>query len=125
MMLWSGRWESNPRHQLGKLRYYHYTTPAREPGIVRIGAGEGNGGRGKLAAMTTHTTTSLLSLKINGEARSLAAPATVAALLDEMGLTGKRLAVERNGEIVPRGLHGSTLLADGDALEIVVAVGGG
>ena len=39
--MWSGRWESNPRHQLGKLRYYHYTTPAREPGIVRIGAGEG------------------------------------------------------------------------------------
>lgn len=122
--MWSGRWESNPRHQLGKLRYYHYTTPAREAWIVRIGAGGGNGVRGKLAAMTS-TTTPLLSLRINGEARALAAPATVASLLDEMGLTGKRLAVERNGEIVPKGLHASTALADGDALEIVVAVGGG
>ena len=62
---------------------------------------------------------------INGEARSLVAPATVAALLDEMGLTGKRLAVERNGEIVPKGLHAGTQLVDGDRLEIVVAVGGG
>jgi len=53
------------------------------------------------------------------------APATVAALLDEMGLTGKRLAVERNGEIVPKGLHAGTQLVDGDRLEIVVAVGGG
>ncbi len=42
-----------------------------------------------------------------------------------MALTGKKVAVERNGEIVPRGAHGSTLLLDGDRLEIVVAVGGG
>ena len=49
----------------------------------------------------------------------------MAGLLDQMGLTGKRLAVERNGEIVPRGLHAATLLAEGDTLEIVVAVGGG
>jgi sulfur carrier protein len=42
-----------------------------------------------------------------------------------MTLEGKKVAVERNGEIVPRGVHGSTLLADGDRLEIVVAVGGG
>ncbi len=78
--------------------------------------------------MTTLTTLSAapaLSLTINGEARSFAAPATVAGLLDEMGLSGKRLAVERNGEIVPRGLHAATALVDGDRLEIVVAVGGG
>ena len=42
-----------------------------------------------------------------------------------MALAGKKIAVERNGEIVPRGSHGATLLADGDRLEIVVAVGGG
>lgn len=42
-----------------------------------------------------------------------------------MALEGKKVAVERNGEIVPRSVHGSTLLADGDQLEIVVAVGGG
>ena len=66
-----------------------------------------------------------LCITVNGEARALAGPLSVADLLDRMGLAGKRLAVERNGGIVPRGLHGSTLLADGDALEIVVAVGGG
>jgi sulfur carrier protein len=42
-----------------------------------------------------------------------------------MNLAGKRVAVERNGDIVPRGLHAATELADGDRLEIVVAVGGG
>ena len=42
-----------------------------------------------------------------------------------MALAGKKIAVERNGEIVPRGAHGATLLLDGDRLEIVVAVGGG
>ncbi len=52
-------------------------------------------------------------------------PVSVAGLLDQMGLTGKRLAVERNGEIVPKGLHAATQLAEGDTLEIVVAVGGG
>ena len=66
-----------------------------------------------------------LVLTVNGEARSFAAPLSVAALLDSMGLTGKRLAVERNGEIVPKGLHAEAQLADGDRLEIVVAVGGG
>lgn len=42
-----------------------------------------------------------------------------------MNLAGKRVAVERNGEIVPKGRHAEALLASGDALEIVVAVGGG
>ncbi|MCD6042082.1 MAG: thiamine-biosynthesis protein ThiS, partial [Burkholderiales bacterium] len=42
-----------------------------------------------------------------------------------LNLSGKKVAVERNGEIVPRSAHASTLLADGDRLEIVVAVGGG
>ena len=73
----------------------------------------------------TAQTSSSVSLTINGESRCFAAPLSVAALLDEMGLTGKRLAVERNGEIVPKGLHALTQLADGDVLEIVVAVGGG
>ena len=66
-----------------------------------------------------------VALTINGEARALAAPATVASLLESMNLAGKRVAVERNGDIVPRGLHAATKLADGDRLEIVVAVGGG
>ena len=71
------------------------------------------------------TSSASVSLTINGEARALAAPATVASLLEAMKLTGKRVAVERNGDIVPRGLHAATALADGDRLEIVVAVGGG
>ena len=50
---------------------------------------------------------------------------TVAALVETLGYTGKRIAVERNGEIVPKSQHGSTALAAGDQLEIVVAVGGG
>ena len=53
------------------------------------------------------------------------APATVSALLAELGLAGRRIAVERNGSIVPRSLHESETLRPGDRVEIVVAVGGG
>jgi len=49
----------------------------------------------------------------------------IAQLLEHMGLQGKRIAVERNGEIVPRSKFDQPLLTDGDRLEIVVAVGGG
>jgi sulfur carrier protein len=67
----------------------------------------------------------MLELIINGQVEHMAAPCSVAALLDRRGLVGKRVAVERNGEIVPRSLHAETALASGDRLEIVVAVGGG
>jgi sulfur carrier protein len=49
----------------------------------------------------------------------------ITQLLEHMGLQGKRIAVERNGEIVPRSKFGQPMLVDGDRLEIVVAVGGG
>jgi sulfur carrier protein len=49
----------------------------------------------------------------------------VARLIEELELEGKRIALERNGEIVPRSQFDEIALADGDALEIVVAVGGG
>ena len=62
---------------------------------------------------------------VNGEPHSFDAAPTLTQLLEHLGLTGKRLAVERNGEIVPRSRHGETVLTDGDKLEIVVAVGGG
>lgn len=62
---------------------------------------------------------------VNGEPKSLPPGASVAELLDALGLTGKRVAVERNGEIVPKSTHASHRLAQGDRLEIVVAVGGG
>ena len=62
---------------------------------------------------------------MNGKAHRFDAPLEIAALLSKLELAGKKIAVERNGEIVPRSAHASTVLADGDALEIVVAVGGG
>ena len=66
-----------------------------------------------------------MELKINGETRQFTAPLSVAALVEELGYTGKRIAVERNGEIVARGRHAEVELAAGDRIEIVVAVGGG
>jgi len=67
----------------------------------------------------------VITVSINGTTRQLPDSAGIAALLDEMGLTGKRIALERNGEIVPRSLFATQQLADGDKLEVVVAVGGG
>ena len=67
----------------------------------------------------------MLNITINGEPRQFAAPLSVAGLVEQLGYAGKRIAVERNGEIVPKGEHATRLLADGDQLEIVVAVGGG
>jgi sulfur carrier protein len=64
-------------------------------------------------------------ISLNGESRQFPDHLTVAALVESLGYTGKRVAVERNGEIVPRGRHAEVVLADGDRLEIVVAVGGG
>jgi sulfur carrier protein len=67
----------------------------------------------------------VIALTINGEPRDFAEPLIVARLVDQMGLAGKRIAIERNGEIVPRSEFDRVELRDGDALEIVVAVGGG
>jgi len=67
----------------------------------------------------------VITIYVNGANRQIAAASTVAALIEELGYTGKRIAVECNGDIVPRSLHGSQTLSDDDKLEIVVAVGGG
>ncbi len=67
----------------------------------------------------------MIEITLNGQSRRLPEPCSVAALLESEGLAGKRVAVERNGEIVPKSLHATTVLADRDKLEIVVAVGGG
>ncbi|MBT9590790.1 MAG: sulfur carrier protein ThiS [Thiobacillus sp.] len=66
-----------------------------------------------------------MELAINGEPRTFPAPLTLTQLIESLDLAGKRIAIEKNGEIVPRSQHGDTLLASGDRLEIVVAVGGG
>jgi sulfur carrier protein len=67
----------------------------------------------------------VITVNINGEPRQFPQALSIAALIEEMGLTGKRFALERNGEIAPRGTFATQQLADGDRLEIVVAVGGG
>jgi sulfur carrier protein len=67
----------------------------------------------------------VIQLSVNGVARRLGADASISQLLESLELAGKRVAVERNGEIVPRSRYAQTALADGDRLEIVVAVGGG
>jgi sulfur carrier protein len=67
----------------------------------------------------------MIEITLNGAPLRFEAPLTVAVLLESQGLAGKRVAVERNGEIVPRSQHPAAILASGDRLEIVVAVGGG
>jgi sulfur carrier protein len=67
----------------------------------------------------------MIQVTVNGMAHRFERPLELAALLSHLELAGKKVAVERNGEIVPRSAHASTVLADGDRLEIVVAVGGG
>lgn len=62
---------------------------------------------------------------LNGAPREFPAPLTFAQLLEELALAGRRLAVERNGEIVPRSRFGEARLNDGDRIEVVMAVGGG
>ncbi len=67
----------------------------------------------------------VITISINGAARQLPDSTSVAALLDELALSGKRIALERNGEIVSCSRFDAQQLTDGDRLEIVIAVGGG
>lgn len=67
----------------------------------------------------------MMQVTVNGENREMPENATVAFLVDMLELTGKRIAVELNGEIVPKSQHPTTLISNGATLEIVVAVGGG
>ncbi len=67
----------------------------------------------------------VIEFTVNGCTQICERPLAISELLRQMALEGKKVAVERNGEIVPRGAHGATLLCNGDRLEIVVAVGGG
>ena len=66
-----------------------------------------------------------ISITVNGEARQIAGPATVADLLAQIGLDMRKVAVERNLEIVPRSTYAATALGAGDQLEIVHFIGGG
>jgi thiamine biosynthesis protein ThiS len=62
---------------------------------------------------------------VNGTPRAVDAPVTVAELVRLLGLEGKRIAIERNGEIVPKSRYAATRVDADDRLEIVGAVGGG
>ena len=64
-------------------------------------------------------------MKLNGEIMELTAPISLAELLAEKGFQTKRIAVERNGEIVPKSEYESTMLQNDDVLEVVSFVGGG
>ena len=65
-----------------------------------------------------------MRIEVNGEPREVEA-ATVLALVEELGLDSRKVAVERNLEIVPRSLHAATPIAEGDRIEVVQFVGGG
>lgn len=67
-----------------------------------------------------------MKISINGNTQQFDGEnMTISALVVTLNLTGKRLAIEKNGEIVPRSQFAETKLLDGDKLEIVGAVGGG
>ena len=67
----------------------------------------------------------MIEITLNGEAKSVPAPLTIAELLEQAGLAGKRVAVEVNRDIVPRSRHAEHRLENGDHVEIVQAIGGG
>ena len=64
-------------------------------------------------------------MKINGVSISLPTPLPLVELLTQQGYPTTRIAVEKNGEIVPKSAYETTMIADGDVLEIVSFVGGG
>ncbi len=66
-----------------------------------------------------------MQISVNGESRQVPDGATAAQLVELLGLTGRRLAMEVNGEILPRSRHANHSLDPGDRVEIVHAVGGG
>ncbi|MEK6551323.1 MAG: sulfur carrier protein ThiS [Pseudomonadota bacterium] len=66
-----------------------------------------------------------MHIVLNGKETDLGDPATVAGLLQGLGLAGHRVAVEVNGEIVPRSRHAEHALTDNDRVEVVRAIGGG
>ena len=69
--------------------------------------------------------TGTIDVVVNGQARSVNTGTSVSSLIAELGLGDRRVAVERNREVVPRAKHAETPLADGDRLELVTFVGGG
>lgn len=67
----------------------------------------------------------IMQIQLNGENRPLDNDTSLLQLLESLDLIGKRLAIEINGEIIPKSEHASHQLQDGDRVEIVHAIGGG
>jgi sulfur carrier protein len=67
----------------------------------------------------------MITVFVNGEQKNFAQPVTLQEVLEILQLKGQRMAVEVNGEVVPKSCYGTYTLKDGDCLEVVVAVGGG
>lgn len=68
---------------------------------------------------------SAISIWLNGEARQIAAGASVAALVAELGLTGRKIAIAIGRDVVPRGSYAARVIQADDRIEILEAVGGG
>ena len=66
-----------------------------------------------------------MQIQLNGDSRALEGEPTISDLIASLGLSGRRIAIEVNEEIVPRSQHEATRLAEGDRVEIVHAIGGG
>ncbi len=66
-----------------------------------------------------------MQILLNGQPERLVDDLTLAQLVEQLGLAGKRIAIEVNDELVPRSEHGTHRLCDGDRVEIVQAIGGG
>jgi len=73
----------------------------------------------------TDSQPSVLAIRVNGEPREIAAGATLAALVAELGLSGRKIAVAVNRDVVPRTAYAARALRAGDRVEILEAVGGG
>lgn len=66
-----------------------------------------------------------MDIQLNGQTRHIEGGSSLATLLRDEGLAERRVAVEVNGDIIPRGLHATHALREGDRVEIVHALGGG
>ena len=75
--------------------------------------------------MTGTTQEATISISVNGEVRSVEAGSTIAKMLESIGLDPRKVAVERNLEVVPRSSLGQVIVDEGDKFEIVHFVGGG
>lgn len=88
-------------------------------GCFRGGAPPGH------VVVASATMSTSIDVVINGQSQTVKVGTTVATLIESLGLRDRRVAVERNRSVVPRAQHASTVLADGDRLEVVTYVGGG